>query len=120
MSALPAKMPRMRGVHPEYVDGMAGPSSPGPSRTGRGGRGRRASGLDDATLAESALDYSVDDFEVNELVLARNPLRQDAWWPVRIAHTLFHFSKRNPGPPIATLGPPRKLEHRLRALLSNF
>ena len=72
----------MRGAGSEMSDGGEEESALGRKRSGKGPRGRKALLPDAAALDESALDYSPAEFEVNELVLARNPLRQEAWWPV--------------------------------------
>lgn len=65
------------------MDPYDGPEPANGGRRGsRGPRGRSQLGLDEATLDEAALDYTRDDFEINEMVLARNDERNEAWWPV--------------------------------------
>lgn len=75
-------MPRMRGAGSELSDGGEEETALGRKRPGRGPRNRKALLPDSAALDESAQEYTSAEFEVNELVLARNPLRQEAWWPV--------------------------------------
>lgn len=85
-------MPRMRGVYSEASDGADETGCSGLRRASKGSRGRRSSAVDEASLNESALDYSPEEFELSELVLARNPLRQDTWWPVNLLN-LFYLRK---------------------------
>ena len=73
-------MPRTRGGILDAYDGLE--AGHGGRKASRGPRGRSQLGLDEATLDEAALDYSRDEFEINEMVLARNIERNEAWWPV--------------------------------------
>ena len=73
-------MPRTRGGIGDTYAGLD--AGNGGRRASRGPRGRSQLGLDEATLDEAALDYSRDEFEINEMVLARNSERNEAWWPV--------------------------------------
>ena len=74
-------MPRTRGGILDPFDGLD--SASGGRKASRGPRGRGHLEFDEATLDDSALDYSKGDFEINELVLAQNPERNDSWWPVK-------------------------------------
>ena len=73
-------MPRTRGGIFDPFDGPE--SANGGKRPTRGPRGRNQLEIDEASLDASALDYSKDDFEINEMVLARHPEHNEAWWPV--------------------------------------
>lgn len=76
-------MPRTRGGIEDPFKGLE--VTHGGRKASRVQRGRSQLEMNDATLDDTALDYTKNDFEINEMILARNPERDEAWWPVRIA-----------------------------------